>query len=334
MSCVINFTLAETITIMARKRKFQNQGRGKYKKRRPPINQWEKLEQSGTELVNNDNESDAASSSSPSIEGCRIVNIQLLQPFVEDISSHSSKCKRGSFSLIGESKRSGLASVLYAKCSRCHKKMPFSTSSKVHGLSGRKRWEVNLAAVWGQMATGGGHYPLREQLSVMGVPAMTKKSFTHTEETVGRWWFEILDKSMHEAAEEKRKIAVQNESMHDGVPAITVIVDGGWSKRSHKHSYNAKSGVGVVIGQATGKLLDLGVRNKYCSVCNTAENQQVPPSVHKCHKNWDGASSSMETDILVTAFQRAESKYGLRYMKYVGDGDSSVYPNLIASVPV
>ena len=32
-----------------------------------------------------------------------------------------------------------------------------------------------------------------------------------------------------------------------------VIVDGGWSKRSHKHSYNANSGVAIIIGKATGK---------------------------------------------------------------------------------
>ena len=54
---------------------------------------------------------------------------------------------------------------------------------------------------------------------------------------------------------------------HEGVPTITVIVDGGWSKRSHRHSYNAQSGVAVVIGQATRKLLYIGVRNKYCTVC-------------------------------------------------------------------
>ena len=54
---------------------------------------------------------------------------------------------------------------------------------------------------------------------------------------------------------------------HEGVPAVMVIVDGGWSKRSHHHSCNAKSGAGVIIGQATGKLLYMGVRNKYCTAC-------------------------------------------------------------------
>ena len=192
---------------------------------------------------------------------------------------------------------------------------------------------MNLAAVWGQMSTGGGYAPLQEQMSVLGVPVMTKRSFMKTEKVLGGWWSECLEKSMHEAAEEEKQIALQKGSLHDGVPAITVVLDGGWSKRTHKHSYNAKSGVAIVIGQATGKVLHLGVRNKYCSVCTVAENQKVPPPQHDCHRNWDGPSSSMETDILVNTFKEAEKKYDLRYTAFVGDGDSSVYPSLIAEVP-
>ena len=48
---------------------------------------------------------------------------------------------------------------------------------------------------------------------------------------------------------------ISRNSFHEGVPAITVIVDGGWSKRSHKHSYIAKSGVGIIVGKETGKIL-------------------------------------------------------------------------------
>ena len=50
------------------------------------------------------------------------------------------------------------------------------------------RWETNLAAVWGQMATGGGHAMLQETMSVLGVPTMTKKSFMTTERDIGEWW--------------------------------------------------------------------------------------------------------------------------------------------------
>ena len=52
---------------------------------------------------------------------------------------------------------------------------------------------------------------------------------------------------MIEAGKQEKKLAEENGDYHQGVPSITVIVDGGWSKRSHKHSYNAKSGVGIII---------------------------------------------------------------------------------------
>ena len=59
------------------------------------------------------------------------------------------------------------------------------------------------------------------------------------------------------------------------------MLDGGWSKRSHKHSYNAKSGVAIIIGKETGKLLHIGVCNKYCSACA----QNMPKESHQCFKN-------------------------------------------------
>jgi hypothetical protein len=46
------------------------------------------------------------------------------------------------------------------------------------------------------------------------------------------------------AAEEKAKLAVANGDVReDGVPMITVIADGAWSKRNYKSNYNALSGV-------------------------------------------------------------------------------------------
>ena len=66
---------------------------------------------------------------------------------------------------------------------------------------------------------------------------------------------------MTSAGKLEKGIAISQNRYHQGVPAITVILDGGWSKRSHKHSYNAKSGVGIIIhSENTGKiryLLDL-----------------------------------------------------------------------------
>ena len=121
--------------------------------------------------------------------------------------------------------------------------------------------------------------------------------------------------------------------MFRGVPACTVIVDGGWSKRSHKHSYNANSGVGVIFGAHTKKLLFIGVRNKYCSSCSIAKQNNTPVPSHQCYRNWSASSCSMESDIIVEGFKLSESMHGLRYMWMIGDGDSSVHHSVMINAP-
>ncbi len=262
-----------------------------------------------------------------SLEGSRVINLKRLQQYSKDLSQHSSSCDGPV--VLDQEKRAGMASVLKGDCTSCGKAVTLETSSKVKGPKGYCRWEANLAAVWGQMATGAGHSQLEETMSVMGVPVMTKASFIATERDIGGCWRQALLSSMANAGQEERRIAIEKGNFHEDVPAITVIVDGGWSKRSHKHSYNAKSGVAIIIGKETGKLLYLGVRNKYCHACATG----IPEENHDCFRNWTASSSEMETDIIVDGFLEAERVHGVRYTKFVGDGDSSIYPALISGVP-
>lgn len=216
------------------------------------------------------------------IEGSRIINLHKLQDYVGELNAHNEEC-RGSVVLSGEV-REGLASVLSSHCSTCGHSISLQTSEKVKGP---KRWECNLAAVWGQMVTGGGHSKLQD---IVGVPVMSKASFIQTERDIGEWWKVQLKESMIEAGKEEKRMAIERGDYHQGIPAIT---DGGWSKRSHKHSYNANSGVAIIIGKATGKLLHIGVRNKYCYACS----QGIPQEKHTCYRNWSSSSSEMETDI-------------------------------------
>ena len=48
------------------------------------------------------------------------------------------------------------------------------------------------------------------------------------------------------------------------------------------------------------------MRNKYCTTCTQCERAGKEHLYHDCHKNWDGPSSSMETDILLQGFKQAE----------------------------
>ena len=48
--------------------------------------------------------------------------------------------------------------------------MSFTSSTKVTSPWGNKYWTCNLAAVWGQMATGGGYNTkLEESMSILGM---------------------------------------------------------------------------------------------------------------------------------------------------------------------
>lgn len=113
-------------------------------------------------------------------------------------------------------------------------------------------------------------------MSALGIPVMSKQSFMQTECQIGEWWWNALQESIKAAGKEEKQFAIEQSSYHQGIPSITVIVDEGWSKRTHKHSYNALSGVGVIFGKHTGKLLHIGVRNKFCATCvrnkDTKEN--------------------------------------------------------------
>ena len=183
-----------------------------------------------------------------------------------------------------------------------------------------------------QMSTGGGKSRLNKVLITMGVPGMGKRMFAETERFLGEAMKQQLLQSMAKAGCGEKEQAISNNHYHQGVPSITVVVDGGWSKRTHKHSYNAKSGVAVIFGLYTKKLLFLGVRNKYCSVCAVAEHKEQTAPQHVCYRNWNGSSCAMESDIIAEGFRLSETTHGVRYLKVVGDGDSSVMATIRQAV--
>lgn len=77
----------------------------------------------------------------------------------------------------------------------------------------------------------------------------------------------------------------------------------------------------------------MGVRNKYCSVCQKSEINKKDCPPHQCFKNWNGTSTAMEADIIVQGFRQSVSVHNLIYDKLIGDGDSSVMKKLTLAKP-
>ena len=277
--------------------------------------------------------------SNTNASGYRVMNLDLLKEEIVKISEHSCMCEQAQrlvtegkdpITIKGELSRSGLYSVILVVCKGCDEQFPIKTSEKqANGL-----YDINVRAVWGSVTSGGGASNLNEMLGSMSIPPMHEHMFTVLEDKIGSWWENVLKDEMEKAGAEEKRIAIEKGNFHEGLPAITVICDGGWSKRTHKHTYDANGRVAVIFGAATNKLLYIGIRNKLCCICRRAENEGTTPQTHKCHANWKESSQAMEADIILSGFLEAETSHGVRYLNIIADGDSSVYTTLLENVPV
>ena len=186
-----------------------------------------------------------STASAPRFNSSIIMNLDEMSNHLHTITAHSAVCG-GSCVIKGETFRAGLACIIEGRCLKCNATFTIPSSSWITTSTGKKFWTVNIGAVLGQMATGGGASWLQQVMGSVGVASVSKQTFTATERFITQEVERQLSQTMLDAGKEEWKYAESSGEYFQGVPAITVIADGGWSKRSHKHSYNAKSGVAVI----------------------------------------------------------------------------------------
>lgn len=83
-----------------------------------------------------------------------------------------------------------------------------------------------------------------------------------------------------------------------------------------------------IIGKQTKKCLYIGIKNKYCYYCQIYEKDEKPVPEHTCFRNYKGPSTGMESAILVEGFEKSVEMHGIKYLNFIGDGDSSVFAQL------
>ena len=106
---------------------------------------------------------DKACSSTSALDSW-IINLGQLNVYLNNIAAHAATCKAyqgkidsfpDDMMLIVEQACYGMASIIAYQCYGCNEQMSYATSTKTASPEGNKYWTCNLAAVWGQMATGG-----------------------------------------------------------------------------------------------------------------------------------------------------------------------------------
>ncbi|KAJ8304705.1 hypothetical protein KUTeg_018288 [Tegillarca granosa] len=201
-----------------------------------------------------------------------------------DITKHTITCKhlqhlpKGSpcsppIKLLKEVRTTGLASVLLCACEGCKEKFRFKTSPQVP-LQHSKHYDVNIRSVWGAIVTRNGESNLNELMGTRNSPGMSQQTFSVIEQEIGDLLSICVEEDLIQAGAEERRIAIEKGHYDDGVACITVIADGGWSKRSHWHSYNALGGVGVIIGAETECV------NHICKCLRTNLEKLVDENLH------------------------------------------------------
>jgi hypothetical protein len=265
------------------------------------------------------------------LDGRRVVDISWFFDNMRLLANHNPMmCTFNDIHLVSENRR-GLHSSFKWKCTMCKRLL---TVRSENPNSNKEKMSLNMCIVSGALSIGCGFSQLQESTAVIGIPFMADSTYQIIHDKVYDAQLKTALTEMQEAAEEEKELAIlANDFDVDGIPQITVAVDGAWAKRTYRTNYNSLSGVAAIVGHRTRKVLFIGVRNKYCTVCQRSISRQKEPVKHSCSKNYFGSSSGMEADIIAEGFSRSIEMYGLKYSRFIGDGDSSVYRKLDELMP-
>ena len=112
----------------------------------------------------------------------------------------------------------------------------------------------------------------------------------------------------------------------------TISTDGTWQKRG----FSSRNGVITIIANSTGKYASIiGFKSKTCKACSywkgkTGAKSEKFRRIHKCPLNHTkssggGGGGLMEADGVLECFLSSVIKRQLRYLTYIGDGDTKSY---------
>ncbi|XP_074097828.1 uncharacterized protein LOC141526663 [Cotesia typhae] len=120
---------------------------------------------------------------------------------------------------------------------------------------------------------------------------------------------------------------------------FTVSGDGTWKKRG----FNSLFGVTTLVAKNCKKVVDTVVKSSFCQGCNVWKNKKYSDIAayndwyesHKelCTINHKGSAGKMEVDAIVEMFCRSNENHGVKYAKYIGDGDTKTFKGILDMDP-
>lgn len=264
--------------------------------------------------------------------GYRLVDLELLSGAINS-SCLCVQCKCAKCLIVVEVKSEGIASVLNIFCELCNYSFSMQTSKKAPGGF----YESNFRFVYAMRCLGKGREAANTMCSIMNMPppiARLERINNHILKNVSEAAKESMIKAVKELVKDRE---LEREDDSEITTDLCVSVDGTWMKRGHTSLYGASS----IISIDSGKVLDVEVMSKYCHECairtklDDLEKEREWHTNHSsvCSKNYSGSSGGMESCAAIKLFNRSVDQYGVRYTKYLGDGDSQSFKSVVESNP-
>ena len=232
-------------------------------------------------------------------------------------------------------KRKVLSCCLVFNCKGCDWTKEWFTSPPVkrkQGTPGPQAFDLNIRMVFAFREIGKGYKAMSTFSNFMNLPPpMAKNTYKSINNTLHQAYESVAEESMQAASKELHQLSEQTSEIKD----CQVSVDGTWQKRGH----SSLNGVISVISSKIGKCLDVAVMSKFCKSCQHWSEKKDHPAYkkwaasHVCMTNHTKSSGAMESLGALSIFQRSVEKYNLRYLEYIGDGDSSSFQEVENSKP-
>lgn len=230
---------------------------------------------------------------------------------------------------------------LQVKCKVCQHEV-YSTAPKT--VNNGKFSQNNVTLVTCALLSGAGYEGNRRVAAMLNTKHLTSTAFYEIQRFVGERIMSLQKKYRATINEEVFKAYAERGIMPDanGILDVCGSYDGSWMTRGH----TSHIGLGCFIDIETGYVLDCEILSNFCMRCSHLDSKLKNKSITKneyderkaahnpkCQKNFDGKAGAMEAEGAVRIWERSVATNKMRYVKFVGDGDSSAFRAVTALQP-
>lgn len=144
----------------------------------------------------------------------------------------------------------------------------------------------------------------------------------------------VYDLIISKAVKEEKELILESDPTANPTH-LTVSGDGTWKKRG----FNSLFGVTTLVGKYSKKVVDTVVKSSFCQGCNLwKQKKKIDIQAYEdwyedheesCTINHKGSAGKMEVDAIVEMFERSETKNNVKYVRYIGDGDSKTFKGIL-----